>query len=273
MITTCILSYNHPHLTEKAVNSALVHVRPESLVLLHNGSEANHVQYLKQKFSSIQHLELAQNRGYSGGANQLLSTIFEKSDWVLFLTNDCQLLTAPQIPDEVGFYSPLIWSRHIGRVDSQIGVLDFKKGHLKHAKEEHSKLSSAQIHYVPGSAFIMHKEVFLKVGPFDESLGTYWEDVDFSIRAHKVGIPIKSFSKVQILHKIGKTCHKDNYYTTYLFQRNRRIVARRHCPPRFRIHLEAQLLWDTMRTCLFFAKKRKWDHLRLFQKAIADAKL
>src|SRR5690606_2360973 len=74
--------------------------------------------------------------------------------------------------------------------------------------------------YIPGTTFLAHQSAFEKVGGFDESLHTYWEDVDLSVRANRAGIHLGVAPQWEFLHKVGKTCHKDPFYTRHLFHRN-----------------------------------------------------
>jgi GT2 family glycosyltransferase len=87
-------------------------------------------------------------------------------------------------------------------------------------------------YYVPGTAFLLDRESWQKLAhdgrAFDESLHTYWEDVDLSMRAHAEKVKVAPWPAVQLLHKVGKTCHRNPFYTRFLFQRNRRIVSRRY---------------------------------------------
>ncbi len=283
MISTCILSFNHPILTENAIRSALVHMPPQGLAVLHNGSMEKNVLDLQKKFPFVTHWTVQTNQGFSGGVNEIFRHAFAMNPWVLFLSNDCELLTAPRAPALPGFYSVKAWARKIGRVDSTMGCLNFKKAHLRHIKESPQSVLQGQAQYVPsstalgeafyvpGSAFLLHRDVFEGVGGFDTTLGTYWEDVDFSMRVQKAGFKLGHFPEVEVVHKIGKTCHKDAYYTTYLFQRNRRIVSRRHCPVHLQNRLRFYFLKENLRQYGALLLRKKWPQLKLFHRAVKDA--
>lgn len=242
---TCILSYNHPELTAKCVQSVLALVDHENVVLSHNGSHAENIEILKRQFPQIQHFVMNENLGFSGGANETLATAFQKSDWAFFITNDCLLLNPPKTPDESGLYAPLIYRRHINKVDSIGGLFTPFKGRLEHIrniKKAETRIQRNKVFrmstfsafkrnfYVPGTAFYIDKKTFLGLGGFDESLHTYWEDVDLSSRALKQGFHIGIQPKTQLIHKVGKTCHKNPFYTKTLFQRNRKTVSQRYTP-------------------------------------------
>lgn len=226
-----ILSYNHPELTAKTLSSVLNLGYPENqVVLVHNGSEPVHLKTLHEKFPHLQHLVLTKNQGFSGGANRGLEKAFQQHEQVLFLTNDIEMTLLPtSISRKFDITAPLIWKRNSQQVDSVLGGLCAKTGTLQHFKSQQDQsLSGWHWVYVPGTAFTITKSCFVALGGFDESFHTYWEDVDLSVRAHKQGFSLGHEPEIQLRHKIGKTCHKDRFYTLYLFQRNRRRLMKKH---------------------------------------------
>lgn len=237
MLTT-ILSFNHPQLTAKCVRSVLENVAPQNIILTHNGSREENIKTLMEEFPKIDHLVLNENRGYSGGANATLQYAFQKSRWLLFLTNDCQLLNSPAIPHSPGLHAPLIYRRRAGKVDSLGGLFHPLRGRLEHIREieraqkylNFKKRRWFRQFYVPGTAFYLDASTYSLLGGFDESLHTYWEDVDLSARAHKLDVHVGITPETKILHQVGKTCHKDPYYTQILFWRNRQIISQRYTP-------------------------------------------
>lgn len=220
-----ILSYNHPELTAKCVENTLLVVPPERVLLFHNGSQPRFVAQLKEKFPQIRHREIVLNRGFSGGANQSLSEAFREWEWAFFLTNDTKLMAVGRTPESPGLYAPLIWQRKLFDWDSWGAKLNLLSAKLTHIKQEVFKLKNHECFYVPGTAFLLDRKTFTASGGFDERLGTFWEDVDFSLRCQKLGLVVKRTAEFTLSHAGGKTCHKDESYTLYLFQRNRWIVS------------------------------------------------
>jgi GT2 family glycosyltransferase len=271
-VSTVILSFNHPELTERCVNSALQHFAAEDILLVHNGSEKKWIQKHQEAFPQIHHLILQHNKGFTGGSNAGLRLSFEKYDWILFLTNDCLLLKAPNSPVVPGLYAPMIWARKMGRVDSVGGVLDLAKAHLRHLKEPDYTVQGKECFYVPGTAFWIHRDIFSTTLGFDESLGTYWEDVDLSMRVAELGLPIGVESKTEVLHGIGKTCHGNSHYTTYLFQRNRRRIclqlAQNQPWLKTQIIFHLYLSWFSL--AIKKLRRGQWQDLKRLYAAIRD---
>lgn len=256
MLSILVLSYNHPEITQRAVQSALTWTAPENIFLIHNGSLEKNVHRLQTTFPNIHHKVIPVNKGYSSGFNQGIEVVFQasKNPWILFLTNDCELIHLPtDLPPKPGLWAPQVLLRNTGRVHSLGGLFTPYLAKLQHL-EDHS-LSQMQstpnyffrkYFYVPGTAFYLHRQVWqspahspLRV---DESLHTYWEDVEYSVLVQKNKMTTGVFPACTIRHGVGKTCHKDPFYTNFLFQRNRKKISRKYCPIYLRPILEIQLL-------------------------------
>lgn len=270
-IAILILSYNHPEHTSQCVESVKKTMLSLNLqlpiFLLHNGSEPKHIENLKSTLA-VEHLYLSKNRGYSGGVNFGLKTLFENFERVLFITNDCKLThldfkDVQSLPE--GLYAPLINIRETNKIDSMGGVFIPHLAKLNHIyKTEHS---NPKYFYVPGSAFLIDREIFLKTGDFNENLGTYWEDVDFSTRTRKLNLNVDFTSAIILNHKIGKTCRKDPYYTNFLYYRNQAIVSRSHTPYYLRPILELVIAKNLLTQTYRLLKSKRLDDLKLLKNA------
>ncbi len=227
-----ILSFNKKNLTKRCVNSVLdAGIVPDTVFLLHNGSEYSAQVELENLYPSINHRSIDQNRGYSGGFNALMEWIFSSgSNSVLFLTNDTVITKGTHeaclnTGKETGsgiIVPTIYYIKYPDKIDSSGGFFDRQRFTLSHYHEEDLPLFlNPGEDYVPGTAFWITKNIFLKTNGMDESYHTYWEDADFSFRCHKAEIKIARSSDAKIFHGIGQTCHKKPLYTTFYFQRNR----------------------------------------------------
>ncbi len=240
-IAAAVLSYNHPEHTANCLQSALNFFKAQNIFLIHNGSLSQHKQTLKNQFPDIHHIELVINKGFTGGANTLLKFAFKSHSTVLFLTNDTELTAVDfsfknnlKNPD-LFFSSIKLMKRNSNDVDSVMGFLNPSCGKLSHQKKN-ELFNKKLIPYIPGTAFWISKKYFELLGGFDESFHTYWEDVDFSLRAQKLGLELNQDQNTIAKHKIGKTCHKDRFYTYHLYQRNRGRFMRKHHMTSFKFY-------------------------------------
>lgn len=249
----------------------------KNVLLVHNGSQPRFINELQIRFPLITHIILEKNKGYSGGANHGLRQAFSQSPWALFITNDCELLSWPRIPKEPAIVAPQIHARKMGRVDSLGGRLIVNRARPVHCKsvEEftNSKNQKKYLPYIPGSAFLMHQNIFEATNGFNESLGTYWEDISLSVNAYRMGFSLLVDPQLELLHKVGKTCHKDSHYTTYLYQRNRQIISRQLVSGNWnRLILEFTLWTSWIRMGFHLIKKKRFTDFSKLLSAIAAKK-
>jgi len=260
MFQVVILSYNHPEITARCIRSVLKHnLCP---ILVHNGSEKKHSLRLKQEFPTIKHHELETNSGYTVGANSGINLGCTSAPWVLFLTNDCELLAGPQIPSGPGIYAAHILRKNGIDTEACGGIYDPLRGTLRHAKTlaEFGVRPRRFLPYIPGHAFLVDAQTWRTLGGFDEGFFTYLEDVDLSLRAFKRGIRLDVLGDFKILHAGGRTCRKDRVYSGFYFQRNRRELMRRYSSR----PLYSQGLWlkETLSRCTLQIARRDWVGVR-----------
>lgn len=267
-VAIVVLSYNHPDLTARAVRSALEHHAP--VYLVHNGSTLENRQKLEAEFPAINHVVLEENKGYSGGSNAGLNRVLARHAWAILLTNDCELVNLPELPEFPAVVVPQISRRKSEKVDSLGGGFHAASGTLRHLREA-GTLESGWRHYVPGSAFAVHQTVWRKTGGFVEALGTYWEDVDWSVRAQNGGFVIKPNSDWKVTHGIGKTCRKDPLYTIYFYHRNRTAISWKHAAAQEKPLLAWRLMRSFGGQAVRLVKQKRYSDLKLLFQAARDS--
>ena len=277
--TIGILSFNHPELTQRTIESCLKIVNQEQVIICHNGSENRWVERLQSQYPRLKHLIIKENFGFTSGANQLLTFAFKEFEWCLFLTNDVQLLNF-KCPENKAFIAPLIYRRKLNQIDSVGGHFYPNEGKLEHCRSSQAflQLPKDALPYIPGTAFWLHRIVFNKVGLFNIKLNTYWEDVDYSQRVIELGFNLETTDKTQILHSVGKTCHKKKFYTNYLFLRNKYYVSLKYTKnyPReviFKILYWYQWARDLLKAFLKKDKEVVLIKIRIFKDLMFDSEL
>lgn len=65
--------------------------------------------------------------------------------------------------------------------------------------------SPSECGWIPGAALLIRAEVLEKVGLLDEGLYTYFDDVDYCLRARRAGWPTWYVPASRIVHLVGKT--------------------------------------------------------------------
>ena len=177
----------------------------------------------------------AENDGFGAGAN--CGARVARGDILGFLNPDViwqdpflgrvatALAKAPQ--SIVGI--PLV-NQH-GKIDPWSagrapGLLELCKSNLL-PRRAHSDLASADLDWVSGAALFVSREVFQKVGGFDEAFFLYFEDVDFCVRAKKIGVTITRDEQSRLFHH-GGTSFATRAQQKEHFRRSQQLYFKKH---------------------------------------------
>jgi len=201
MLTVSILNYNGKGIIERAVDSVLNQsFKPTEILVIDNGStddswklvekHVTRVVHADNKFKFITGLNVAFEE-----ASQPVVTFMEND---IILHEDC---LGEMYQSDYNIVSPKFFDKDGG----------------KYKVEWYAGFLSA--------CFTMNKSTYEAIGKFDEKLApAYWEDVDYSIRAKRMGYSCKkdvgsaihyanwSFSKVFTKKQMGSWCKRNAWY-------------------------------------------------------------
>ena len=177
-------------------------------------------------------LRLTDNRGFAGGANAGLTLAFEEDATHAVLLND-DLLVEPGCVEalvvaagDAGAASP--------RIDGPPGVA-FAGGELELQRGFGRHVDGAR-DYLSGACLCIARAAWERVGPFDEELFLYYEDVEWSLRARELGVPLTVALDARASHSGGASSGGEQgetwaYYSTrnrlWLLERQRGTRAAR----------------------------------------------
>jgi len=221
------------------------------------------------KLKNINLIINKKNLGYSAGNNRGIDlAVSRKADLVLLLNNDTIvdqdfLIYTKKAIKSFDIISPKIYfakgyeyhkSRYIkddlGKVIWYAGanidwdnILGKHLGVDKVDKRQHDKQKN--IESATGACMLIKREVFEKIGNFDEKYFLYLEDMDFSVRAAKAGFKIGYEPSAIIWHKNasssgGSGSELQDYYIT----KSRLIFAFKFAKLRTKLALAKNILWS-----------------------------
>ena len=204
------------------------------------------------------------NTGFAGGNNLGIKRALSwKPDYLVLLNNDTRvsknlltnLVKQAEKTEKIGLVSPkiyfekgyefhkdrykrdqlgkVIWYAG-GKIDWQnmlgkhIGVDEVDKGQFDKEKE---------IDFATGCCLLVKKEVFERIGLFDNKLFLYQEDLDFSIRARKAEYRILYSPKAYLWHKNSGSSGSGSALHDYYLTRNRLLIGWRYAPLRTKLAL------------------------------------
>ena len=211
-----IVSFNQSSELKKCVSSLnkmqfSSNLKPE-ILLINNGQKTQTRLLTKIPLKIIHHNK---NLGFAKAINRgIKEGIKNKGQYFLIINPDTIIspgllksLSSFLINDEkLGIIAPIIkFKRDKKTVYDYGGNLNWWLGRPKHQeKTQFFKHKLIFPEYVSGCCMLIKKEVFDKIGFFDEKFFLYFEDVDFCLRAQKAGFKLVINPQAVILHNLNE---------------------------------------------------------------------
>lgn len=243
LVVAVVLTWNDSELATNCLRSVFASDYPNlRVILVDNGSIPPRGPDLKRAFPSIELVQLADNQGFSGGANRGLEKALALSaDYIHLIGNDATL--APDAIStlvdecekrpEVGAAGPLLLD------PGKEQVIQFYTATLDRACAQHfhhhvgelyerGQWPVAESEFIPCVALLFRASALRKVGLFDEIFGTCWEDFDLCLRLHDAGWKYITVGDATAEHLGSYTTGRVSPYITYYTVRNRLICLHRY---------------------------------------------
>jgi len=236
--TVIILNYNGRDHLENFLPSVLRFSDKIPIVVADNGSTDDSTLFLKDKYPSVEILQLAKNFGFAGGYNEAISKI--KSKYIILLNSDVEVTSGwaeklldfmRQRPD-VAVVQPKIKSydhKNLFEYAGAAGGLMDKLGYpfcqgriLSEVEDDLGQydIGPNEIFWATGAAMVIEKELFENVGGFDRTFFAHMEEIDLCWRLKKIGYKIFCLPSSVVYHKGGGTLSYSSPRKTYLNFRN-----------------------------------------------------
>ena len=237
-----------------------------NVIVLDNGSK----EIFKCNEKAYQNFKLSvtrseKNLGFSGGQNLNIRHALENNaDYIVIMNNDVildknllvELLEVFQEKKDCGMTSPKIYfakgyefhkdrykENELGNVIWYAGgemdwknIIGFHRGVDEVDKGQFEKLEETD--FASGCCVMVKKDVFEKIGFFDERYFLYYEDNDFSQRAKTSGFRIYLQPKAKLWHlNAGSAGGSGSLLQDYYITRNRLIFGFKYAPLRAKLAL------------------------------------
>ncbi len=242
-VIAVVLTWNDTELTTNCLRS-LVSQDYENLdlVLVDNGSTPPVGPELAAAFDGVELVQLEENRGFSGGANEGMQRALERgADYVHVIGNDSvldestisRLVAACESHPDAGAVSPL----HLDPGEPQVvqfytATLDRDTArHFHHQVGEiydPRKYPTVESDFIPMVALMFRASALREVGLLDERFGTCWEDFDLCLRFRDQGWRYLTVGGATAVHIGSHTTGITSPYITYYTVRNRLICLNRY---------------------------------------------
>lgn len=234
------------HSVEKASSNI-----SKEIIVIDNASDDGSVDTIKEKFSSVKLIENKNNIGFGSANNQGLA--IAKGKYILFINPDCivsedtfdkMILFFEEHPDgglagckilnsdgslqlacRRSFPGPWTsFTKVTGLSNLFPKSRIFARYNLTYLDEN----KTYEVDAVSGSFMMIKKEVYEKVGGFDEQFFMYGEDLDLCYRVQKAGDKVYYVHNTQIIHYKGESTKRSNLDETKLFYYAMQLFVKKH---------------------------------------------
>lgn len=220
-VSIIVLSWNTKQLLGQCLRSLMSELE---IIVVDNGSRDGSPEMVRKEFPGVKLIRNKKNLGFAKGNNQGAQAA--AGDLVMFLNSDTIVQnkaieklanTLSEMDNKVAAISPLLTNEDGSiqkdpcylKFPSLLTTLFYYNKILKRlivkffpriffSATNFERLT--EVDQLPGAAMMVRKEVFNKLGGFDESYPLYFEDVDLCFRMKKLGYKLMLEPKAEIIH-------------------------------------------------------------------------
>ena len=222
-LSVVILNWNGRRHLERYLPSVVAHTEGDAeVVVADNGSTDDSLQWLRLNYPDVGVIRLDRNYGFAGGYNRALKEV--TSEYVLLLNSDVEVTAGWWQPlvevldreRDVAAVAPKLLSdmertkfEYAGAAGGFIDYLGypFCRGRiLSNVEEDEGQYDDRRdIFWASGAAMCCRREVFERLGGFDEDFFAHMEEIDLQWRMQLAGWRIVIEPKSVVYHLGGGT--------------------------------------------------------------------
>ncbi|MFN2566826.1 MAG: glycosyltransferase family 2 protein [Gemmatimonadaceae bacterium] len=253
-VSAIVVTWDGWSLTRRAIQSLYAEEDAQSLrlevIVVDNNSTDETPEALPALFPRARYLRLDGNYGFAIANNRALP--LATAPLIVLFNNDAvaqrgalrALVDAARAAPDFAIFAPqMIQLRRPSLVDNRGLYLDAST-HIRQidtGTPVSVRRDLCEVFGASAGACLLRREVMDHIGLFDESLGTYWEDCDFALRARAAGYRCLYVPDAHVLHEGSATTERMGDWKLYHIHRNMPVVCRRWLP--FRARRLSSWLW------------------------------
>ncbi len=258
-----ILNYNNSEYLQSFIPVIYDTVNDETQVyVIDNNSTDDSLEMLEEWFPEVKVITLSKNYGFADGYNKGLKNIEE--EYVVLLNSDVKvkdgwlskMMDMIKKDKSIGAVMPKILSlenpESFEYAGAAGGIIDslgypFCRGRMFDTLEsdDGQYQKDLEIAWASGAALLIRKEVFEKIGGFDESFFAHQEEIDLCWRLRRAGYKIMCTPAAEVEHLGGGTLDYESPNKVYLnFRNNLKMITKNETFSRLLLILPARLVLD-----------------------------
>jgi len=234
------------HSIEKASSKIL-----KEIIIIDNASDDGSVEVIKDKFPTIKLIVNKTNVGFGSANNQGLT--IAKGKYILFINPDC-IVSEDTFDNMISFFEshpecglagckilnsdgtlqlacrrsfPGPWTSFT-KVTGLSNLFPASRIFARYNLTYLDENKTYEVDAVSGSFMMIRKEVYDKVGGFDEQFFMYGEDLDLCYRIQKAGFKVFYVHTTQVIHYKGESTKRSNLDETKLFYHAMHLFVKKH---------------------------------------------
>lgn len=224
-VVIIVLNYNGEKCLHQTLLSLIeLEYTEKEIVVVDNHSIDTSFAKAKEKFPTLQFVELPFNGGFAYGMNKGIEWALKNEADFVWLFNYDALAKPDSLTILVDEYLSLqeksILSPRIVNEKNEVwfegGQINFWKMRVEHLKQKCGVQTMQKTSFLTGCALFIPKIAIKEVGLLDETFFLYYEDADYSMRARKQGFSLYVASKACVVHS-EESVHnpKKTYYLVF----------------------------------------------------------
>jgi GT2 family glycosyltransferase len=238
-IWTVIINWKCPDETCACIESLLAGARPETIVVIDNGSRDGSAERIARRFPDVALLELPRNLGFARAANLgIARALASGAEAVLLLNNDtiampdtlARLAEALAETERLGVLSAKVYlagdPRRLwkaGGVYRDRRVIDLGADAI-----DAGQYDDAALDFVYGCAMLLRASMLWAIGGFDERFFLYYEDIDLCLRARAAGYDVRLAPRAHVLHHGSRSTSRRPALKLFHEARSRMLFFAKH---------------------------------------------
>jgi GT2 family glycosyltransferase len=223
------------------------------VIVVDNNSQDG-IEQAIQRFKDVEFVQSGDNLGYTGGNNKGIEVALRGDADFIFILNPDTELTAGTISKlldgitryKAGIVGPKIYfsgSKKIWYAGGQLDLANVLGSHRGVDEVDRGQYDTPQeTDYITGAAFFAKRELFEKIGLFDDRFFLYYEDSDLSFRAKRAGYKLMYIPQAIVYHENAKSTGLGSPLQDYYITRNRMLFAKKFLPFRTQFALLREAL-------------------------------